>query len=55
MQLKNLLNEVDQLDEKEEAIQTQIKSTDEEQCGSELDVDDVDEGLGLDPLDFAQT
>lgn len=43
------------MDEKEEAIQTQIKSTDEEQRGSELDVDDVDEGLGSDPPDFAQT
>lgn len=40
---------------KEEAIQNQIKAADEEQRGSEMDVDDVDQGLGSDPPDFAQT
>ncbi|KAL4912572.1 hypothetical protein BDW62DRAFT_206348 [Aspergillus aurantiobrunneus] len=42
-QHKNLLNELNQLSEKEEAIQAQIKVTDEEQRGSEMDVDDTRE------------
>ncbi|CEL07064.1 hypothetical protein ASPCAL10229 [Aspergillus calidoustus] len=54
-QLKALFTELNQLTEKEEAIQAQIKAADEEQHGSEMDVDDVDHGLGSDPPDFAQT
>ncbi len=46
-QLKALFNELNQLTEKE-AIQAQTKAADE----SEID---VDEGLGSDPSDFAQT
>ena len=46
-QLKALFNELNQLTEKE-AIQAQTKAADE----SEID---VDEGLGSDPPDFAQT
>ena len=55
VQLKALFNELNQLTEKEDAIQAQIKVADEEQRGSEMDVDDVDQGLGSDPPDFAQT
>jgi hypothetical protein len=55
VQLKALFTELNQLTEKEEAIQAQIKAADEEQHGSEMDVDDVDHGLGSDPPDFAQT
>jgi hypothetical protein len=54
-QLKALFAELNQLTEKEEAIQAQIKAADEEQHGSEMDVDDVDQGLRSDPPDFAQT
>jgi seryl-tRNA synthetase len=54
-QLKALFTELNQLTEKEEAIQAQIKAADEEQYGSDMDVDDVDHGLGSDPPDFAQT
>ncbi len=54
-QLKNLFIELNQLTEKEDAIQDQIKAADEEQRGSDMDVDDVDQGLGSDPPDFAQT
>ncbi|OJJ51997.1 hypothetical protein ASPSYDRAFT_52619, partial [Aspergillus sydowii CBS 593.65] len=50
-QLKALFNELNQLTVKEEAIQAQTKAADE----SEMDVDDVNQGLGLDPPDFAQT
>ncbi|GAA3284548.1 hypothetical protein GCM10020218_042910 [Dactylosporangium vinaceum] len=55
VQLKALFNELNQLTEKEDAIQAQIKVADEEQRGSEMDVDDVDQGVGSDPPDFAQT
>ncbi len=55
VQLKALFNELNQLTEKEDAIQAQIKVADEEQRGSEMDVDDVDQGGGSDPPDFAQT
>lgn len=49
VQLKALFNELNQLTEKEDAIQAQIKVADEEQRGSEMDVDDVDQGGGSDP------
>lgn len=51
-QLKDLLNELNQLTEKEEAIQAQVKAADEVQQESEMD---VDRGLGSDPPNFAQT
>ncbi|KAL4805684.1 hypothetical protein BDV18DRAFT_152427 [Aspergillus unguis] len=50
-QLKALFNELNQLTVKEEAIQARTKAADE----SAMDVDDEDQGLGLDPPDFAQT
>ncbi|KAJ0381789.1 hypothetical protein COL922a_013842 [Colletotrichum nupharicola] len=54
-QLKALVSELNQLTETLEAIQAQIKAADEEQYRSDMDVDDVDHGLGSDPPDFAQT
>lgn len=54
-QLKDLFDKVNQLTINKEAIQNQIKAVDEEQRGSEIDVDSMDQGLGSDPPDFAQT
>ena len=50
-QLKNLFIKLNQLTEKEDAIQDQIKAADEEQHRSNMDVDDVDQGIGSDPPD----
>ncbi|KAJ1713240.1 hypothetical protein NYO67_4572 [Aspergillus flavus] len=51
-QLKALFDQLNQLTEKAEVIQSQITAAEEEQHGSEMD---VDQGLGADPPDFAQT
>ncbi|KAG2026560.1 hypothetical protein GB937_001341 [Aspergillus fischeri] len=51
-QLKALFHKINQVTEKEEAIQAQIKAADEEQQGSAMD---VDQESGSHPPDFAQT